>query len=328
MTTLPPIRWGILGTGRIAGIFAEGLTALSDAKLVAVGSRTAESAQRFASKFNVPRVHASYAALANDPEVDAIYVATPHTGHMEDTIRCIQAGKAVLCEKPFAVNAQQATQMIAAAKAAKVPLMEAMWTRFLPAVRKAVSLINEGAIGDVRMIQSDFGFRTEVNPSGRLFDKHLAGGGLLDVGVYCVSFSVMLLGAAHAATGIADIGTTGVDEQAAAVMSFDGGRLAYFSTAIRTSTPMEATVMGTNGSLRIESPFFAANKITLNRGGKTEVIDVPFVGNGYNYEAAEVGRLIREQKIESDIMSWTDTMRTMEAMDRIRAVWGLRYPME
>jgi predicted dehydrogenase len=178
------------------------------------------------------------------------------------------------------------------------------------------------------MIQSDFGFRTEVNPSGRLFDKHLAGGGLLDVGVYCVSFSVMLLGAAHAATGIADIGTTGVDEQAAAVMSFDGGRLAYFSTAIRTSTPMEATVMGTNGSLRIESPFFAANKITLNSGGKTEVIDVPFVGNGYNYEAAEVGRLIREQKIESDIMSWTDTMRTMEAMDRIRAVWGLRYPME
>lgn len=328
MTTLPPIRWGILGTGRIAGIFAEGLTALSDAKLVAVGSRTAESAQRFASKFNVPGVHASYAALANDPEVDAIYVATPHTGHMEDTIRCIQAGKAVLCEKPFAVNAQQATQMIAAAKAAKVPLMEAMWTRFLPAVRKAVSLINEGAIGDVRMIQSDFGFRTEVNPSGRLFDKHLAGGGLLDVGVYCVSFSVMLLGAAHAATGIADIGTTGVDEQAAAVMSFDGGRLAYFSTAIRTSTPMEATVMGTNGSLRIESPFFAANKITLNRGGKTEVIDVPFVGNGYNYEAAEVGRLIREKKIESDIMSWTDTMRTMEAMDRIRAVWGLRYPME
>jgi predicted dehydrogenase len=328
MTTTPPIRWGILGTGRIAGVFAEGLPAQTDATLVAVGSRTAESAQRFASKYNIPRVHGSYEALANDPEVDAIYVATPHTGHMEETLRCIAAGKAVLCEKPFAVNATQAATMIAAAKAANVPLMEAMWSRFLPSIRKVVSLINEGAIGDVRMIQSDFGFRTEVNPSGRLFDLNLAGGGLLDVGVYCVSLSVMLMGEAKSATGVADIGSTGIDEQAAAVMGFDNGRIAYFSTAVRTTTPWEATILGTDGWIRIESPWFVAKKITLHKGGKSETIEVPFDGNGYHYEAAEIGRLLRAGKIESDIMSWTDTMRTMEAMDRIRAVWGLKYPME
>ena len=328
MTTTQPIRWGILGTGRIAGVFAEGLKAQPDAVLVAVGSRTAESAERFAAKYQVARAHASYEALAQDPEVDAIYVATPHTGHMEETLRCIAAGKAVLCEKPFAVNAAQAQRMIDAAKAANVPVMEAMWTRFLPSVRKAVSLINEGAIGDVRMIQSDFGFRTEVNPSGRLFDLNLAGGGLMDVGVYCVSFSVMLLGEVRTATGIADIGSTGVDEQAAAVMGFDEGRIAYFSTGVRTSTPMEVSIMGTDGWIRIESPFFASKQITLHKGGKSEVIDVPFEGNGYHYEAAEIGRLLREGRIESDIMSWTDTMRVMDAMDRIRGVWGLRYPME
>jgi predicted dehydrogenase len=328
MTTTQPIRWGILGTGRIAGVFAEGLKAQPDAQLVAVGSRSAESAQRFATQYHVARAHASYEALANDPEVDAIYVATPHTGHMEESLRCIAAGKAVLCEKPFAVNAAQAQTMIDAAKAAKVPLMEAMWTRFLPSVRKVVSLINEGAIGDVRMIQSDFGFRTEVNPSGRLFDLNLAGGGLMDVGVYCVSLSVMLLGEVRTATGVADIGSTGVDEQAAAVMGFDGGRIAYFSTGVRTSTPWEASIMGTDGWIRIESPFFASKKITLHKGGKSEVIEVPFDGNGYHYEAAEIGRLIREGRIESDIMSWQDSMYVMEAMDRIRGVWGLRYPME
>lgn len=328
MTTKAPIRWGILGTGRIAGVFAEGLRADPDAILVAVGSRSAESAQRFASQYNVARAHATYAALADDPGVDAIYVATPHTSHIADSLRCIAAGKAVLCEKPFAVNAAQARTMIAAAKAANVPLMEAMWTRFLPIVRKAMDLINEGAIGDVRMIQSDFGFRTDVNPSGRLFDRNLAGGGLLDVGVYCVSLSVMILGEAVAATGIAEIGSTGVDEQGAAVMSFADGKLAYFSTGVRTSTPMEATIMGTTGQIRLESPWFACKRLTLTQGGKSEVIEMPFAGNGYHYEATEVGNLLRTQRIESDIMPWSHTMHTMDAMDRIRAVWGLRYPME
>lgn len=326
--TTQPIRWGILGTGRIAGIFAEGLKAQHDAKLVAVGSRSTASAQRFADKYAVPRVHGTYADLAHDPEVDAIYVATPHTGHMEETLRCIDAGKAVLCEKPFAINTSQAQIMIDAAKAANVPLMEAMWTRFLPAVRKAVELIESGAIGELRMIQSDFGFRTGVNPKGRLFDLAYGGGGLLDVGVYCVSLSVMLMGGVQAVASLADLGTTGVDEQAAAVMRFHGGKLAYFSTGVRTSTPMEATIMGTDGSIRINTPWFAANSITVTSNGKTETIACPFDGNGYHYEAAEIGRLLREGRVESDIMPWSDTIHTMQAMDRIRAEWGLRYPME
>jgi predicted dehydrogenase len=326
--TTPPIRWGILGTGRIAGVFAEGLKAQHDAKLVAVGSRTAASAQRFADKYSVPRVHASYADLAHDPEVDAIYVATPHPGHMEETLRCIDAGKAVLCEKPFAINTAQAQIRIEAAQAANVPLMEAMWTRFLPAVRKAVELIESGAIGELRMIQSDFGFRTNVNPKGRLFDLNYGGGGLLDVGVYCVSLSVMLLGAVNSVAGLADIGSTGVDEQGAAVMRFHGGKIAYFSTGVRTTTPMEATIIGSEGSIRINSPWFVAKSLTVTSNGKTETIEVPFEGNGYHYEAAEIGRLIREKRVESDIMPWSDTIHTMQAMDRIREEWGLRYPME
>ena len=172
------IRWGILGTGRIAGVFAEGLRSAADAELVAVGSRTAAAAEQFAGRVGAARAHASYADLASDPDVDAIYVATPHPFHKENSLLCIEAGKAVLCEKPFALNAGEAEQMVTAARARGVFLMEAMWTRFLPHIARLRELLAAGAIGEPRMLKADFCFRTDFNPRGRLFDPALGGGGL------------------------------------------------------------------------------------------------------------------------------------------------------
>src|SRR5215216_7626821 len=196
-------RWGILGTGNIASQFARGLVALDDAELVAVGSRTAESAEAFGERFSAPRRHASYAALASDPDVDAIYIATPHPLHHDNTIMGLEAGKAVLCEKPFAINAGQAQAMIATARERGVFLMEAMWTRFLPHMVRLRELLAAGAIGEVRMLQADFGFRTSFNPQSRLFDPALGGGALLDVGVYTISFAQMILGEPDRVTGLA-----------------------------------------------------------------------------------------------------------------------------
>ncbi|MFO7171027.1 MAG: Gfo/Idh/MocA family oxidoreductase [Chloroflexota bacterium] len=323
------IRWGILGTGRIAGVFAEGLRELPDARLVAVGSRAQETADAFGDKYGVPRRHASYAALAEDPEVDAVYIATPHSSHAEETIRCLRAGKAVLCEKPFAINARQAAEMIAVARERGLFLMEAMWTRFLPLMGRVRELLAAGAIGEPRMVTSDFGFRTSFNPKGRLFDPALGGGALLDVGVYPVSLASMVLGEPERVSGLAHLGETGVDEQSAAVLGYGGGRLAVIWTAVRTNTPLESTILGTDGWIRIHRPSWRPTKMSLVRqGGDEEVIELPFTGNGYQFEAAEVMRCLREGRTESDILPLDETLAIMRTLDRIRESWGLRYPME
>ncbi len=188
------IAWGILGTGRIAGNFAADLALLPDAELVAVGSRSEATAQSFAGRFGAPHAHGSYEALAADPAVEVIYIATPHPLHAENMKLCLRAGKAVLCEKPFTLNAREAEEVIALAREQKLFLMEAMWTRFLPAVVRARELIEQGAIGEVRLLLADFGFRAAFDPHHRLFDPQLGGGALLDLGVYCVSLASMLFG--------------------------------------------------------------------------------------------------------------------------------------
>ena len=322
-------RWGILGTGNIASQFARGLAELDDAELVAVGSRTAESAETFGERFNAPRRHGSYAALASDPAVDAIYVATPHPLHHDNTIMCLEAGKAVLCEKPFAINAGQAQSMIATARERGVFLMEAMWTRFLPHMVRLRELLAEGVIGEVRMLQVDFGFRTSFNRQGRLFDPALGGGALLDVGIYPVSLASMIFGTPERVTGMAHLGETGVDEQSAMIFGYAGGQLALLSQAIRTNSPHEALLLGTNGKIRVHSSWWKATPITLSVDGKPdELIDLPAVGNGYNYEAAEVGRCLREGRTESAVMPLDETLAIIRTMDEVRAQWGLRYPGE
>lgn len=319
MTTT--FRWGILGTGRIAGEFAEGLTSIPDARIAAVGSRTHASAERFGRSHGSPRCHGSYRELAEDPDVDAIYVATPHPLHRENTLLCLEQGKPVLCEKPFAMNASEARSMVATARDRKTFLLEAMWTRFSPVMARVRSLLHDGALGEVRQLHADFGFRTDVDPGGRLFDRALGGGALLDVGVYCASLAQMVFGEVpRDIQGLAHLGSTGVDEQCAWIQRYGGGQLAILSAAIRTETAQGATIYGSEGSLHIPE-FWHPDRLLL--GEAEERFEVQ--GNGYQYQALEVQRCVREGLTESPMLPLDESIEVMETLDRIRSPWGLRY---
>lgn len=323
------IRWGILGLGNIAHTFVAGLQAVPDAAPVACGSRSAEKAETFGAKRDIPNRHGSYAALVADPEVDAIYVATPHPMHREDCLLALAAGKPVLCEKPFTVNAAGSAQVFAAAQAAGRLVMEGMWSRFLPHVRKTEELIAAGAIGDVRMVQADFAFRGQFDPASRLFDPALGGGGLLDIGVYPLSLAHLLLGIPTEITGVATLGATGVDESAVMALAFPEGRMAAISCGIRVRSLHEATILGTDGSIRMHTSWWRPTHLTLTRAGHDdECIDVPHVGNGYNYQVVEFNRCLREGLLESPLRPHADTLAVMRVMDALRAQWGLFYPME
>ena len=245
-------RWGIIGPGSIAHKFATGLRALDDAQLVAVGSRSQDRADAFADAYDAPNRHASYEALVEDSEVDAVYVATPHPFHKENSILCLKAGKPVLCEKPFTINQHEAREVIEVACSEGVFLMEAMWTRFLPITKQVKAWVTDGAIGEVRMLYADFGFRARLNPEGRLFDLALGGGGLLDIGIYPISYASMIFDTQPATiSSQAHIGETGVDEQAAMVFGYEEGQLALISCGVRIKTPHEAKILGTDGMITV-----------------------------------------------------------------------------
>jgi predicted dehydrogenase len=323
------VRWGIIGTGHIAKKFAEGLLSLPEAELVAVGSRSQVSADDFAAWYGIPHRHTTYAGLASDPDVDAVYVATPHPFHKDNSLLCLNAGKAVLCEKPFTLNAAQAEEVIKLARAKRLFLMEAMWTRFLPILVEVRELLAEDAIGDVRMLSADFGFRADWDPKGRLLNPELGGGALLDVGVYALSLASAVFGIPARVAGLAHVGATGVDEQLGIVLGYGQGQLAILSAAVRTNSPQEALLMGTEGSIRIHSPWWKPTALTLSKTGQAdEVVELPYSSNGYNYEAAEVIACLRAGKTESDIMPPDETLAIMKTMDQLRAEWGLKYPME
>ncbi|MGH2541160.1 MAG: Gfo/Idh/MocA family protein [Ardenticatenaceae bacterium] len=323
------IRWGILSTGRIAGIFARDLALVPDAELVAVGSRAQASADGFAERYGVPRSYGSYEALAADPDVDVIYVATPHVLHAANSLLCLRAGKAVLCEKPFTVNAAEARAVVGTAREQGLFLMEAMWTRFLPLFVHLREIIAGGVIGAVRMLDVDFGFRATYDSQHRLFNWELAGGTLLDIGVYAISLASMLFGAPRRAIGLARLGETGVDEQAGIVLEHDNGAFAVIATSFRVSTPIEARLYGTEGRITVHPRWYRSTRMTLYVEGQEEqVIEMPVEGSGYQYEAAEVGRCLRQGLQESPVMPLDETVRIMETLDSLREPWGLRYPGE
>ena len=317
--------WGILGTGRICGTFAEALAVIPEAELVAVGSRTQASADAFAGKHKAKRAHPTYEALVRDPEVEAVYIGTPHPLHCENTLLCLEAGKAVLCEKPFAMHEREAKRMVETARRTKRFLMEAMWTHFLPAVVRAFELVGKGAIGELRMIHADFGFKAPFDPKGRLFDPALGGGSLLDVGVYPVSFATRLFGEPARIQSSAVLGKTGVDEQAAMLLEFDGGRQALLSSAVRTETSHTAVLSGSEGRMKIEAPFWRGQRLVLSAGGKEETVDLPYLGNGYPHESLEVMKCLSEGQLESPRMTHDFSLSVMRTLDRIRAPWGMRY---
>lgn len=318
------LRWGILGTGRIAKTFAEALAVLPEMELAAVGSRSAGAAKDFASKHKAARAHESYEALAKDPGVDAIYVATPHPFHAENAVLCLRAGKAVLVEKPFAMNERETKEVVDVARKEKRFLMEAMWTHFLPSIVRAEELVRKGAIGELLMVQADFGFRAPFDARSRLFDPALGGGSLLDVGVYPVSLAIRLLGEPAKIQSAAVLGASGVDEQASMILEYAGGRQALLASAIRTETSQAATLSGTEGRLRIEAPFWKSQRLTL----KDETIDLPFRGNGYTHQAIEVARCLAEGMLESPRMSHAFSLSVMRTLDALRRPWGLRYPAD
>jgi predicted dehydrogenase len=323
------ISWGILGTGGIARRFAEALQSLPDARRLAVGSRSAEKAAAFAEQFGLERPYGSYEELAADPDVDAVYIATLNPWHAENALMCLQAGKAVLCEKPFCINVAEAQTVIDYARAEKLFLMEAMWTRCLPVTAKVREWLELGHIGEVRLLAADFGFRAAWNPHSRALDPHLGGGSLLDVGVYCVALATMVFGRPPAnITGMADIGETGVDEQAAFILGYDQGELAVLTSAVRTPTPDDARLDGTLGRIRIEH-FWRTTAATLEvTGQEPQRVAIPYRCNGYEYEALEVMNCLREGKLESDLMPLDETLTVLRIMDDIRRQWGLVYPQE
>lgn len=323
------VRWGILGPGRISRKFAAALLEAEGAKLIAVGSRSLERARQFASEFGAARAYGSYEELAGDDEIDAVYIGTPHSCHRDHTILCLRAGRHVLCEKPFAINAREASDMIAAARSSNRALMEAMWMRFMPSILKVRDLVEAGEIGDLRRISADFGFRAEFDPESRLFDPSLGGGALLDVGVYPVSLAYFLLGEPATVEGTARFGETGVDEESTALLGYDGGVQALLTMALRLESPREAHILGTGGSIWIPEPWWKSERIVVrHKGREDETIDLPRLENGFIYQANEIMELIRAGKTESEIMPLDDSLAVMRIMDRIRKRWGLKYPME
>ena len=323
------IRWGIISTGNIANQFVRGANFLEDAEVLALASRNQASADAFGEKHNIPRRYNSYQALANDPDIDVIYIGTPHTFHAENIMLCLKTGKAVLCEKPFTINAKEAEACIQLAQENGLFLMEAIWTRYIPAIVKLREMVNSGLIGTVKLIQADFAFNLPFNAEHRLYNPNLGGGSLLDVGIYPITFTTMFLGQPDTVHAHADIGKTGVDEQATMLFGYDNGAAALLSSGIHATMPNDALIKGTKGYIRVHSPMWVPDRLTLHLDGQeAQVMDIPYESNGYNYEAAEVRACLRAGKIESDMMPHSETLATMRLMDGIRASWGMKYPGE
>jgi len=326
-------RWGILGTGNIAAKFATCLSVCDNAILHAVGSRSQESADTFGNRFKSTVNHPSYEALANDPNVDIVYVSTPHAFHKENAILCMRAGKAVLCEKPLTLNLKEAEETFAVARETGQFLMEGMWTRFFPAIKQVEKWIAAGAIGEPRMVQSSFGFRMEFSDRGRLWDPALGGGSLLDVGIYPITIaSIAFQDAPASVCGAAHFSDRGVDEQAAFVLKYLGGRLALLSSAVRTVTNWDSYIYGEQGMIKIHSPFWQPEKVSLIPGEDTgmekEVFEQPLESLGFEYEIREVMRCLDAGLTECPAMPHRRTLEIMGTMDMLREQWQMKYPGE
>ena len=326
------IRWGILACGRIAKKFAADLKYVEGAKLVAVASRDIEKAKEFASEFPAKHVVGSYEELVQLEDVDVIYVASPHSHHYEHTLLCLNHGKAVLCEKAFAINAKQAEEMIALARSKKVFLMEALWSRFLPHYLKVKSLIEEGKLGQVKGVLANFGFKPMAPVPQRLFDPALGGGALLDIGIYPVFFAQSILGVPDEIIAHMNPAPTGVDEQCAIQFKYNDGRSASLFSTLASNLETDADIFGTSGRVRLTSRFYEPSATIQYYPGHVDSRTLVPVdrgpGFGYHYEATHVGECLRNGLTESPVWSLTNTLQLMQTMDGVRAQMGLRYGVD
>ena len=320
--------WGILGPGGIARAFAKDLTLLEGHTVGAVGSRSLSNAQSFADDFG-GTAYGSYEELINDSTIDAIYVATPHPAHHDNVISALDAGKAVLCEKPFAVNAKQAQAMVDAATRNKVALMEAMWARFLPHYAQVREIIASDVLGPIFSIHADHGQRLADQNIPRLIEPQLAGGALLDLGIYPISFAHMILGNPVEINSSAVMTDKGVDAQSSMIFTYESGAQAVLTTTMIEQTPCRAVVAGLNGWLEIDRTFYnpASMRVVLNDGSVTEYPNT-YSGHGLREQAESFKQLVQSGKLQSDILSWKDTVDIMKSMDTVREQIGLKYPFE
>jgi predicted dehydrogenase len=321
------VRWGILSTGGIAASFAADLSLVPGAELAAVGSRTEKSAAAFAERHGIPRAHGSWAALAADPEVDVIYVATPHAFHLDAALTCLAGGKAVLCEKPMTLDLATSQRLVEESRTRNLFLMEAMWMRCNPAIRQITDLIGDGAIGEVTAVQADFGLQGPFDPTHRLRDPAQGGGALLDLGVYPLNLAHLVLGYPARVQSAARLTPEGVDDNTGILLSYASGAVATLSCSLVGETRNAASITGTRGRIDLPQGFFAPRTFTLHRQGhEPEDRNHPFEGNGYQYEAQEVQRCLTEGTLESPLMPHEATLEMMKLMDDIRSQIGVTYP--
>jgi predicted dehydrogenase len=326
------VRWGILATGGIATAFTADLVDLHDAEVVAVASRTEASAKAFAERFGIERAYGDWEALARDEDIDVVYVATPHSAHQAAAGLCLEAGRNVLCEKAFTLNVREAEELVALSRERGSFLMEAMWTYCNPLVRQLKALVDDGAIGEVRTVQADFGLAGPFPPVHRLRDPQQGGGALLDLGVYPVSFAQLLLGEPSDLTARAVLSPEGVDLQTGALLSWDSGALASVHCSIVGGTATAASVTGSLGRIDIPDGFFHPERFVLHRDGRDpeEFALDPADGprNTMRHEASEVMRALRAGETESPLVPLDGTLAVMRTLDAIRDRIGVRYPGE
>ncbi|GAB3968183.1 Gfo/Idh/MocA family oxidoreductase [Actinoallomurus acanthiterrae] len=313
------IRWGILGTGGIARTFTEDLL-LHGHKVAAVGSRAPHTAEAFADRYGIANAYGSYAEFAADDEVDVVYVATPHSGHYDAARLCLEAGRGVLVEKPFTTNAADAEALVALARDRGLFAMEAMWTRFNPIVTRLRELVADGAIGEVKAVYADFSFAAEYDPEHRLWAPELAGGALLDLGIYPVSFAWMLLGEPDSVQAVTTSAPTGVDANTGILLGYTSGAVALLHCGLLADSPQTATVVGTTGRVEIAAPFWVTSAMTLHRpGAEPETFTVDLPGHGYVYQAEEVARCLEAGLTESPVMPLDETVAIVRTLDQIAA---------
>ncbi|MCB0580131.1 MAG: Gfo/Idh/MocA family oxidoreductase [Phaeodactylibacter sp.] len=320
-------NWGIIGLGKIAHKFAQDLDTLPNARLQAVASRSEERAREFALQYGAPHAFGSYEEITACPGLDVVYIATPHPGHRDNTVMCLNAGIPVLCEKPFAMNSRQVREMVAAARASDTFLMEAIWTRFNPSTAKALELIGHGMIGDVLSVKADFGFRPLFDPDSRLFNHALGGGSLLDIGIYPVFLALLLLGKPAGIQAMAHIGATGVDEEVGMLFQYQNGQMAHLHASLRAFTKTEAFIYGERGAIHLHTRWHEPTSLSLIlEDRRPQDYRFEYTTNGYSYEAEEVMHCLEHGLKESPLLPLSFSQDLMEVLDRVREIIGLQYP--
>jgi predicted dehydrogenase len=326
MNSKGKVKWGIIGLGNIAHQFANDLLLIEEAQLDAVASRNLEKAEEFAKNYNCKKAYASYDAIMNDDEIDILYIATPHDSHAVLTIKALQNNKHVLCEKPIALNYNDALQMINASKATNNFFMEAFWTRFNPSFQETFSKIKNGEIGDVKYINADFAFQAEKLEGNRMTDIKLGGGSLLDIGVYPLFLSYVLLGIPTEILAKSNFHETGADLQTSMILQYDNAQAILHSSFVSLSE-MKATINGTKGRIDLNPLWFEAQSYTLIKNNQKTKFKLPTKGKGYTYEIEECHWCIKENRIESEFWSHQNSLELIKIVDEVRNQIGLEYPL-